>query len=49
MVALAASESVSAEARRYLNRLSDLLFVLCRVINREAGMPDVLWQKGRGA
>ena len=48
MVTLAATESVSEAARRYLNRLSDLLFVLCRVINRDAGVPDVLWQKGRG-
>ncbi len=33
------------EALRYLNRLSDLLFVLARVINREAGMEVVYWQK----
>lgn len=48
MVTLAATEPVSTAARRYLNRLSDLLFVLCRAINRDAGVPDVLWQKGRG-
>ena len=30
---------------RYLNRLSDLLFVLARVLNRAAGCPDVLWQR----
>lgn len=34
----------SVRARRYLNRLSDLLFVLARYLNREAGEPDVLWQ-----
>lgn len=28
---------------RYLNRLSDLLFVLARTINRSAGRPDTLW------
>ncbi|MCM8761007.1 MAG: ATP:cob(I)alamin adenosyltransferase, partial [Candidatus Omnitrophica bacterium] len=28
----------------YLNRLSDLLFVLCRAINRALGHADVLWQ-----
>src|SRR4029077_10998703 len=39
---------VSDAARRYLNRLSDLLFVLARTLNRVAGRPDVLWQKGRG-
>jgi cob(I)alamin adenosyltransferase len=38
---------VSPPARHYLNRLSDLLFVLCRVVNRDAGVADVLWQKGR--
>jgi cob(I)alamin adenosyltransferase len=31
----------------YLNRLSDLLFVLARVLNRHAGGSDVLWQKDR--
>ena len=30
----------------YLNRLSDLLFVLSRVLNKENGQPDVLWQPG---
>jgi cob(I)alamin adenosyltransferase len=34
--------------RQYVNRLSDLLFVLARVLNRHAG-GDVLWQKGRNA
>ena len=31
----------------YLNRLSDLLFVLARALNRHAGHPDVLWQQGK--
>ena len=30
---------------RYLNRLSDLLFVLARALNRAANSPDVLWQR----
>ena len=34
-----------AEVMRYLNRLSDLLFVLARVLNREAGTEVVYWQK----
>ena len=34
-------------AVRYLNRLSDLLFVLARVLNRAAGAADVLWQQGK--
>jgi cob(I)alamin adenosyltransferase len=33
--------------RKYVNRLSDLLFVLARVLNRDAGCADVLWQKDR--
>jgi len=47
LVALGRSESVSDAARIYLNRLSDLLFILGRVLNREAGEGDVLWQKGK--
>jgi cob(I)alamin adenosyltransferase len=47
VVRLAGSESVSEPARKYLNRLSDLLFVLGRVLNHAAGAADVLWQKGR--
>jgi cob(I)alamin adenosyltransferase len=46
VVALATQESVSPLIQRYLNRLSDLLFVLARVINRGQGVPDVLWQRG---
>ena len=44
VVALAASETVHTEPRQYLNRLSDLLFVLARVLNRHAGGADVLWK-----
>ena len=47
VVALGKAEPAGDGARRYLNRLSDLLFVLSRVINRAAGKPDVLWQQGR--
>jgi cob(I)alamin adenosyltransferase len=46
LVSLARSEPVGAAARKYLNRLSDLLFVLGRVLNREGGGRDVLWQRG---
>ncbi len=45
VVALASSEALSPYVMQYLNRLSDLLFVLGRVLNRRAGHPDVLWQK----
>ena len=49
VVELANHEAVNAPPRQYLNRLSDLLFVLARVLNRSAGRGDVLWQKGRTA
>ena len=38
-------ESVSKVGLRYLNRLSDLLFVLSRVLNRIASMPETLWSR----
>lgn len=47
LVHLAAAESVGDAARRYVNRLSDLLFVLARALNRAAGRADVPWQKDR--
>lgn len=49
VVALGTGEPVSDAARKYLNRLSDLLFVLGRWLNKAAGGGDVLWQKGRNA
>jgi cob(I)alamin adenosyltransferase len=47
LVALASREAVPAAGSQYLNRLSDLLFVAARVLNREAGRPDVLWEQGK--
>jgi len=46
-VTLARDEPVREEATRYLNRLSDLLFVLARVLARESGHGEVLWQHER--
>ncbi|WP_367345132.1 cob(I)yrinic acid a,c-diamide adenosyltransferase [Stenotrophomonas bentonitica] len=46
-VTLARLETVRAEALHYLNRLSDLLFVLARVLARADGHGDVLWQHAR--
>ena len=48
LVALAQHEKVGEAARRYLNRLSDLLFVAARVLNRHAGQGDVQWRRERG-
>ncbi|HEX4857506.1 MAG TPA: cob(I)yrinic acid a,c-diamide adenosyltransferase [Usitatibacteraceae bacterium] len=42
---LAATEPVSPDALRYLNRLSDLLFIAARSLNRNAGIGDVLWRR----
>ena len=51
VVALAATETVRAEPRQFLNRLSDLLFVLARVLNRAnldgLGGDDVYWKSER--
>jgi len=44
---MAATEVVSDATRRYLNRLSDLMFVLARTLNRAGGRSDVLWRKDR--
>lgn len=46
-VALARIEAVRPEAVRYLNRLSDLLFVLSRVLARASGHGEVLWNHER--
>lgn len=45
VVTLQAREPVNGPALRYLNRLSDLLFVMSRSLNRAVGVPDVLWQR----
>lgn len=47
LVALSHQESVSPVMLQYLNRLSDLMFVLARALNRHAGAGDVLWQQGK--
>jgi len=46
VVTLAAGGAVPPFAVRYLNRLSDLLFVLARELNRRAGRGDLLWRQG---
>ena len=47
VITLSRIEDVRGEAIRYLNRLSDLLFVLARVLARESGHGEVLWQHER--
>jgi len=48
VVSLARAESVSPEVAQYLNRLSDLLFVLARVLARRERGGEVLWRHERG-
>jgi cob(I)alamin adenosyltransferase len=47
VIALGREEEIRPQAQRYLNRLSDLLFVLGRVLARAGGHGEVLWQHER--
>ncbi len=47
IVSLGRDEQINEHPRQYVNRLSDLMFVLSRVLNRYAGGSDVLWQNDR--
>jgi cob(I)alamin adenosyltransferase len=47
IVTLGKTEKINEHPRQYVNRLSDLMFVLSRVLNRFAGGSDVLWQHER--
>ncbi len=47
LVALAREEPVSETARQYLNRLSDLLFVAARAVNRAAGHAETQWRRAK--
>ena len=47
VVALGGAEPVRETPRHYLNRLSDLMFVLARVLNRANGGDDVYWKSER--
>ena len=47
VVALGAEEALNPTPRQYLNRLSDFMFVLSRVLNRMHGGDDVYWKSER--
>lgn len=47
IVTLGNQETIHDHPRQYVNRLSDLMFVLSRVLNRFAGGSDVLWRHDR--
>ena len=49
LVELAGSEAVSDLTRKYLNRLSDLLFVVGRALNQVGGRGDVFWVQSQAA
>ena len=44
---LAETENISEVLGKYLNRLSDMLFIYARAVNREASQPETLWQRGK--
>jgi len=46
VVTLSRHSTVKGPIIQYLNRLSDLLFVMARVANHRAGVPDVPWTRG---
>jgi len=48
LVHLGSNAEVREPLRKYVNRLSDLLFIMARILNREGGRGDVLWRKDRG-
>ena len=47
VIRLGETETINSATIRYLNRLSDLLFVAARTLNRHAGRTDVLWKPGK--
>jgi cob(I)alamin adenosyltransferase len=47
LVRLSRSEAVPSAHLRYVNRLSDLMFVFCRILNLQHGVVDILWQSGK--
>jgi cob(I)alamin adenosyltransferase len=49
MVALSAEAPIRGELLQYMNRLSDLLFVLARAVNKAHRLPDITWQQGESA
>ncbi|MCC7225599.1 MAG: cob(I)yrinic acid a,c-diamide adenosyltransferase [Burkholderiaceae bacterium] len=46
VVTVAHESALGTLPQQYLNRLSDLLFILARTLNKESGTPDTLWKRG---
>lgn len=49
LISLARVATIDAESIRFLNRLSDLLFVWARLANHRAGVPDIPWERAERA
>jgi len=47
LVSLNKTEPISAHILKYINRLSDFLFIMARVINKQHGIRDIYWQSER--
>ncbi|QBQ54908.1 cob(I)yrinic acid a,c-diamide adenosyltransferase [Nitrosococcus wardiae] len=47
LVTLSKEEAINPESLKYLNRLSDLLFVMARELNRAEGVTEILWEKSQ--
>jgi cob(I)alamin adenosyltransferase len=47
LVTLSKTQPLAPPLVQYVNRLSDLLFILARALNRHGGQGDVLWQQGK--
>ncbi len=47
VIHLSETETINTATIKYLNRVSDFLFVAARTLNRHAGRTDVLWKPGK--
>lgn len=45
VIALDEKEKINDECKKYLNRLSDLLFVIARTVNKRNGIEDIIWRQ----
>ena len=44
VIALSQNEEINKDAAIYLNRLSDLMFIMARAINQRKSIPDIVWK-----
>ena len=47
MVELSQKENINPISIKYINRLSDHLFVIARLVNKDNKQPDILWVPGK--